>query len=394
MVGPRSLLALSAVWLAACSTTPAAPAPNADSAVAATGGTGSSPQGTEPQRTQPTAGRAGSDAAAIGGSAAVGGSNAPSLTSGAGASGGGGGTAASSASPAGMNAAGASAPGSNAAGSNSTGANAAGSNAAGSNSAGSNATGSSTAGANAAGANAAGSNATDSGGSGATAPVGCAKPDLILCDDFESNTAAGAEPPSPRWSVVLNGMGSVTIDDSVAAHSGTKSVHVSSRGGYQTFFALRGAPVFPAAGALYLRLFVRLGAPMSSGHNTYYKAGAAGMPSSEHETRIGVMNSMLMINQPAGDRGFLSNQNYYTDGNKPGVVFTPLSWTCVEALFDPAHTTFDIWVDGKEVPDLHRTDWQQDPLGAFHFGYEKYAGPDADIWYDDIAVSAQRIGCE
>ena len=225
-------------------------------------------------------------------------------------------------------------------------------------------------------------------------PGGCAKPELILCDDFEADTAVGQAPPAPRWKVSLNGMGSVAIDDSVAAHSGKKSVHVASRGGYQTFFALSGAPVFPATGALYLRLFIRLGAPMSPGHNTYYKAGAGGSPSSEHETRVGVMNSMLMINQPAGDRGFLSNQNYYTDGNKPGVVFAPQSWTCVEALFDPAHSAFDIWVDGKEVPDLHRTDWQQDPLSVFHFGFEKYAGPDVDIWYDDIAVSTQPIGCE
>jgi hypothetical protein len=90
----------------------------------------------------------------------------------------------------------------------------------------------------------------------------------------------------------------------------------------------------------------------------------------------------------------LSNQNYYNDGNKPGVVFAPMTWVCVEALFDPPHSTFDIWVDGKEVPDLHRTDWQQDPLGSFHFGFEKYAGPDADIWYDDIAVSASPIGCQ
>jgi hypothetical protein len=111
-------------------------------------------------------------------------------------------------------------------------------------------------------------------------------------------------------------------------------------------------------------------------------------------TRIGVMNGMLMINQPAGDRGFLSNQNYYSDGNQPGVVFTPLRWTCIEALFDPPHSIFDIWVDGKEVPDLHRTDWQQDALGSFQLGFEKYAGPDAELWYDDIAVSAQPIGCD
>jgi hypothetical protein len=27
------------------------------------------------------------------------------------------------------------------------------------------------------------------------------------------------------------------------------------------------------------------------------------------------------------------------------------------------------------------------------FGFEKYAGPGIDIWYDDIAIGTQRIGC-
>lgn len=52
-----------------------------------------------------------------------------------------------------------------------------------------------------------------------------------------------------------------------------------------------------------------------------------------------------------------------------------------------------MWVNGTEVKDLHRTDWEQDPIGAFHFGFEKYAGPDAVIWYDDIAIHSQPIGC-
>jgi len=137
----------------------------------------------------------------------------------------------------------------------------------------------------------------------------------------------------------------------------------------------------------------RLGAAMTSGHNTYFKAGAAASVSSDHETRVGVMNAMLMINQPAGDRGFLSNQSYYVD-NKPGAVIPPMTWGCVEAFFDPAHSTVDFWLDGKELADLHRTDWQQDPIGAFRFGFEKYAGPAIDIWYDDIAIGTERIGCQ
>jgi len=233
----------------------------------------------------------------------------------------------------------------------------------------------------------------DASGSGGAAPGGgCSGAGVLFCDDFEKATA-GMNPPGPAWTTAFNGMGTITIDAATPAHSGTKSVHVGGSA-YQAFFELKGAPIFPAsATAFYVRVYLRLGAAMTSGHNTYFKAGAAANLSSDHETRVGVMNAMLMINQPAGDRGFLSNQNYYVD-NKPGAVIPPMTWGCIEAFLDPAHSTVDFWLDGKELGDLHRTDWQQDPIGAFRFGFEKYAGPDGDFWYDDIAVGTQKIGCD
>jgi tellurite resistance-related uncharacterized protein len=219
---------------------------------------------------------------------------------------------------------------------------------------------------------------------------GCDASKLLFCEDFES-MQSGAVPGAPRWSTAFNGMATITVDGTTPAHSGSRSVRVKTSGSYQAFLVLSNAVTFPAR--TYFRTFIRLGAPMTSGHNTYFKAGAAATSSSDHETRVGVMNAMLMINQPASDRGALSNQKYYTDGNKPGVVFAPQTWVCVEVLADPAHSEIDVWVDGKEVPDLHLADWQQDPVQALRFGFEKYAGPDAEIWYDDIAVSAQPIGC-
>lgn len=228
--------------------------------------------------------------------------------------------------------------------------------------------------------------------SGTSAAQGCNAPDLLFCDDFEAQGSPDMPPPAP-WTIANNGMGHSVVDMETPAHSGKASVKVTSEGGYQTFFALTGAPAFPHDGALYLRIYLRLDAPMTSGHNTYFKAGASGATSSDHETRMGVMNGMLMINQPAGDRGFLSNEDYYRDGNMPGVVFAPMTWVCVETFFDPANKTIEVWVHGTEIPDLHRNDWEQDPIGALHFGFEKYAGPDATLWYDDIALSTQPIGC-
>jgi len=231
---------------------------------------------------------------------------------------------------------------------------------------------------------------------GAPGGSGCDAATVLFCEDFEGH-AADAFPGAPWGSTVVGGsgseIGSVVVDAVTPAFSGAHSAKVVNRGSYQTFLSLTGAPVFPlAAGPLYVRVYLRLSEAMSGGHNTYFKAGASGASSSEHETRVGVMYEMLMINQPAGDRGFLSNESYWTD-QQLGAVIEPETWTCIEGAFDPASSTISVALGGTDIPDLHVTDWQQDPIGALHFGFEQYAGPGTTLWYDDIVVSTAPIGC-
>lgn len=223
-------------------------------------------------------------------------------------------------------------------------------------------------------------------GSGNVDSNGCPS-SALFCDDFEASSSFGS-----AWTSRLNGDGTVTID-TAQAHSGMNSVHVNATG-YQTFVALAGAPVFPAPETgLYVRVYIRLAVAMPTGHNTYFEAGPTGDTDAQHETRVGVQQAMLMVNQPAGDRAVLSNQNYYTD-MMIGPHLEAEQWACLEVFFHPAASELRAWLDGAEIGDLHLTDWQQDPLGELRFGYEKYAGPNAEIWYDDIAVSGEQIGCE
>ena len=64
-----------------------------------------------------------------------------------------------------------------------------------------------------------------------------------------------------------------------------------------------------------------------------------------------------------------------------------------EIEVDRGRPEIDFWVDGTEVPDLHHTDWPLDNYDSVRFGFEKYAGPGLDVWYDDIAIGTERIGC-
>jgi len=244
----------------------------------------------------------------------------------------------------------------------------------------------------------AGSATADSGSAGATAGVGgwtgkpcSARTDLRFCDDFEK---AGSALTAP-WNIQLNGSGTVTIDTSTPAHSGTSSVHV--KGGendFDTLFVLHDTSILPApSGRFFLRAFMRLGRPMSDKHNTFIIADLAMMPGGGNAIRISEMFGMLMYTVMGDAHGALSNQAYYTD-QKPGVVFAPSSWVCLEVLIDHGGPELDVWVDGIEVPDLHHHDFPLDSYDSLRFGFEKYGGPALDIWYDDIAIGTARIGCD
>jgi len=137
---------------------------------------------------------------------------------------------------------------------------------------------------------------------------------------------------------------------------------------------------------------MRLSRAMAGGHNTFIIADPYAMQGTGNNLRIGEMNAMLMYTIMGDGHGALSNQNFYNDG-KPGVAFAPSTWVCLEVLIDHARPEIDVWVDGVEVPDLHHTDWALDSYDSLRFGFEKYAGPAIDIWYDDIAIGTERIGC-
>jgi hypothetical protein len=219
-----------------------------------------------------------------------------------------------------------------------------------------------------------------------------ARPGLLFCDDFEKGTVGGL--PAAPWSGGMTGdAGTVTFDDSVPAHSGSKTVHVHGDG-FQTLLTYHDPAVLPqASGRFYVRAFVSLGAPMVAGHNTFVIADLFASPGTGNALRLGEQNSMLMMTVGGDAHGYLSNQNYYNDG-KPGVVLKNGAYSCLELLLDSPNTEIEVWVDGVDVPDLHVTNLAHENYDELRFGFEQYAGPVSDFWYDDIAVGSARIGCD
>jgi len=231
------------------------------------------------------------------------------------------------------------------------------------------------------------------GGTGGVANPCATRAGLRFCETFESKTA-GAFTAAAPW-VLQASTGAITIDGTTPAHSGTKSVKVhATDNDFDTLFVLHDSTILPApSGRFFLRAYLRLSRAMAGGHNSYIIADPFAMQGTGNNVRIGEMNAMLMYTIQGDAHGALSNQNFYNDG-KPGIAFAPSTWVCLEVLIDRGKPEIDVWVEGTEVPDLHHTDWPLDNYDSIRFGFEKYAGPAIDIWYDDIAIGTERIGCQ
>jgi hypothetical protein len=230
-----------------------------------------------------------------------------------------------------------------------------------------------------------------SGSGGASASHCAARAGMVFCDDFEAD-AVGA-PPSP-WTTTESAPTEVTVDGTSPAASGTRSIHVvTTASDFDTFLALHDTAVLPVAGGkLYLRFYIDLKAGTTMGHNTLVRGDLYASQGTGNNLLFGEDNYMIYESINGDGQSVMSNNNYYNDG-KIGANYPAGVWTCVELLLDHTAPAIDVWVNGTEVPDLHQTKWNIDAYDYLRFGFEKYAGPASEIWYDDIAIGTQPIGC-
>jgi hypothetical protein len=244
------------------------------------------------------------------------------------------------------------------------------------------------------------SGAAGGGGSAATT-LGCAN--LPLCDDFES-AAADGPPSSAKWKVgAPNGMGTGTLAiDGTQAHSGTKSVKVIGKSGYSNHIFFYNESAVAAIGkVVYGRMFVRFSQSLADGHATFMTMRDTG---DMKDLRMGGQMKILMYNRELNDATLPALSPM---GIAKSLSPMPNTWMCIEFKIDGGSGEIQTWVDEKEIAGLHADatptqdiDQQWSSSGAYKpsltdwkLGWESYAGGDMTIWFDDVALAAQKIGC-
>jgi hypothetical protein len=233
----------------------------------------------------------------------------------------------------------------------------------------------------------AGGASTVGGMGGSTMTGDCSS--LPICEDFETGSP-GAEASTADFTVRTEGSGSVVFDSD--AHGG--SVSVLAQG--QMAYLVNSAVVMAATGALYVRAYMKLGEAVSSNHVGYITL-SGGVNMEGNEMRFGGQNGQLHFNESTGD-GLAPDPFEYPECTEC-ITLTPGEWTCVEVMFDYDSQVATAWVGDEsftadEATDFHSgsVTWPSAP-SEIKIGFRAWGGENT-IWYDDVAVAYQRIGCQ
>lgn len=242
-----------------------------------------------------------------------------------------------------------------------------------------------------------GSAGGDGGGSpdGAGGGNGACPANAIFCADFESGSIPSEAVFFPAYQQSMAST-YVTIDSTVA-HSGKDSVkflNVANPSSSSMLVVKTNTPTF------WSRVYIRqdIDTATVTAHDSFFGATTGSGDANDGSlVRVGEHSCQLEINKLPGDTEILSDTtgpdggagNYVCSG---GIAFTANTWYCVETFFDGPNSTVHVYVDGMDTT-LVATNWGPFTFDAFKFGFE-LSGPLRNVWYDDIVLAPQRVGCQ
>lgn len=189
------------------------------------------------------------------------------------------------------------------------------------------------------------------------------------------------------------------LADSSKPHGGSKALHVV--GGQSPAMLTRPFP--PGVDRVYVRVYVWLTGKL--GQN----------PGNNHETLLGIRASVGQANDEVrfGEiKGVIGTNEVPSDDISPtmdswgqGPVIEAGVWNCVEVAFladQPDHEV-RAWSNGEEVHVVNDpSQWNNHVLGPqflegkfneFIIGWHSFSNFANEVWFDDLVVATERVGC-
>jgi hypothetical protein len=185
-------------------------------------------------------------------------------------------------------------------------------------------------------------------------------------------------------------------------HTGSTSLRVNGAAGYCNHaFVSLDTSLASLGRTVYARVWVRHASPLPVGHVTFLAFADAA--DGGKDLRVGGQNRALQWNRSSDD-ATLPEQS--PAGVARSAALPTGSWHCLELAVLGASGGARTWLDGVPVtgltadtartPDVDRhwdTRVWRPSLTALKLGWESYADGADTVWFDDVAVAAQRIGC-
>jgi hypothetical protein len=233
-----------------------------------------------------------------------------------------------------------------------------------------------------------------SGGGGSSGP-GCAGKTYKLCEDFESG-ASGALPTN--WTKFKGYGAGADTDVGLATdqfHGGKSSLKSSSMATGQTRAQTSLAALGATASKHWGRIFYKVGSPEAS------------KPTSGvlHVTFVGLMGTgenrvVDTVEDSKGTHQWLYNNPDDTGSKGSAYDWTfDAAWHCAEWYVDVGAKAYRFFSDSKEVTSIGFTgkdDAQMSSYKSIIVGAEFYQMPPAPfvVWFDDLAIDDNQIGCQ
>ncbi len=243
------------------------------------------------------------------------------------------------------------------------------------------------------------------------------KGEIIFSEDYESQTA-GQNPDG--WGVnyqynINNNPSPTQYADSIKvtdtiAHNGSKALYVNGKGLSSAMrYSFKKLNLPGGIERVFVRYYVRstqyIGYRAKNpdgsqpNHNDFMSLSSG----QGKEIRIGEIKGALGVNEYGNDDIVPKYEYWYGQIETPRINAN--TWHCVETAFlnDGPKPELKTWLDDILVTHIDdQTDfkngaaiekWLDDRFGQVNFGWANYGTYDTEIYFDDIVVSTERVGC-
>lgn len=204
--------------------------------------------------------------------------------------------------------------------------------------------------------------------------------DATFCSGFESDGLADG--------AIYQGNPGLEFDATVS-RSGDRSLVFDAVDGFNIREVVTEIP----GQAFWVRLFIQTSTTFGDNdHDSLFVASTANFQqdnNAEHGPEFSEQGNQILIN--ADDQLFSAAGPGFPSSNQ-GPRLTPNVWHCVEAFYDGGSGNVQFFANGQML--INAPGFSRLTYASFRFGYLQFPGHVPHVvWYDDVVVAANRVGC-